>query len=128
KAPHPGPRCVSHHRAKAKARRNYNHGQHIQELYGLTTEEYWKIYNYQGGKCAICQRATGARKKLAVDHCHTTGQVRGLLCSTCNAKVLGHLRDDPNALQRAIDYLAKPPAEYVLGKRDVPEGGAPVKV
>lgn len=98
------------------------------ELYGLTSEEYQSIYEYQGGYCAICKRARGLRRKLSVDHCHTTGEVRGLLCSTCNAKVLGHLRDDVNALYRAADYLLSPPARQALGGiRTVPEDGAPVK-
>lgn len=128
KAPHPGPRCATHHRAKRKDRRNYTHAGHILELYGLTAEEYQTIYDFQGGTCAICQRARGIRRKLSVDHCHTTGEVRGLLCSTCNSKVLGHLRDDVKALYRAVDYLLSPPARQALGSiRIVPEDGAPVK-
>ena len=128
KAPHPGPRCATHHRAKRKDRRNYSHATHIMELYGISSEEYQKIYEFQGGACAICQRAKGIRKKLSVDHCHTTGEVRGLLCSTCNAKVLGHLRDDVDALLRAVDYLRQPPARAALGRvHIVPEDGAPVK-
>ena len=78
--------------------------------YGLTAEEYWKIYEYQGGCCYICRRATGASKRLSVDHCHETGIVRGLLDTPCNRNVLGHLRDDTDALQRAIDYLTNYPA------------------
>lgn len=128
KAPHPGPRCATHWRAKKRDRRNYSHGNHIKELYGITSEEYQKIYEYQGGYCAICKRARGLRKKLSVDHCHTTGEVRGLLCTVCNAKVLGHLRDDVNALYRAADYLLSPPARQALGRiHIVPEDGAPVK-
>lgn len=126
KAPHPGPRCATHNRARKSKVRTKTHAQRIHDLYGLSTSDYWKIYAYQGSVCAICRRATGKRKRLSVDHDHKTGQVRGLCCSTCNSRVLGHLRDDPNAFQRAIDYLTKPPAEYVLGKRFVPEGGAPV--
>ena len=72
-------------------------------VYGLTAEEYWQIYNYQGQRCFICQRATGARKRLSVDHDHETRIVRGLLCTPCNRNVLGHLRDDKYALQRAIE-------------------------
>lgn len=128
KAPHPGPRCATHHRAKRRDRRNYTHAGHILELYGLTSAEYQTIYDFQGGTCAICQRARGIRRKLSVDHCHTTGEVRGLLCSTCNSKVLGHLRDDVKALYRAVDYLLSPPARQALGSiRIVPEDGAPVK-
>lgn len=128
KAPHPGPRCATHHRAKRKDRRNYSHAAHIMELYGLTADEYQRIYAYQGSACAICKRAKGFRKKLSVDHDHETGEVRGLLCQKCNRDVLGHLRDSTEALARAIDYLTNPPARFALGGiRIVPEDGAPVK-
>ncbi|MGW6624247.1 endonuclease VII domain-containing protein [Nocardia sp. NPDC055002] len=116
----PGPRCATHHRAKTRTRRNYNHTTHIAETYGITSEEYQAIYKYQGGKCFICRRATGARKRLSVDHCHATGRVRGLLCQKCNRDILGHLRDDPEALYRAAEYLNSPPAIRVIGTRVVP--------
>jgi hypothetical protein len=90
------------------------------QVYGITADEYWSIYRYQMGRCFICERATGVRKKLSVDHCHATGIVRGLLCSTCNSRVLGHLRDDISAFERAIDYLTSPPAVQVIGERIVP--------
>jgi len=85
--------------------------------YGITAEEYWSIYEFQGGVCYICRRANGKRKRLSVDHCHTTGIVRGLLCSKCNKDVLGHLRDDPEALYRAAEYLNGPPAVSAVGVR-----------
>jgi hypothetical protein len=99
--------------------REMNHKANIKRKYGLTPEQYDLIYVTQGGKCAICQIATGKTKKLAVDHDHKTGKVRGLLCSTCNRMILGTLRDDITALQRAIDYLITPPAQIALGV-DVP--------
>lgn len=127
KTPHPGPRCATHHRAKRNTRKNYTHAAHIMEKYGLTAEEYQRMYEHQGGFCAICKRARGLRRKLSVDHCHTTGEVRGLLCSSCN-KYLGHLRDEPAAFYRAADYLMSPPARMALGRiHIVPEDGAPVK-
>jgi hypothetical protein len=43
-------------------------------------------------------------KRFAVDHCHTSGKIRGLLCTNCNTAI-GLLKDDPNALQRAIDWV-----------------------
>ncbi|WP_458682261.1 endonuclease VII domain-containing protein [Prescottella equi] len=121
KTPHPGPRCATHHRAVKSKRRNYSHERHIGETYGITSEEYWAIYAHQGGRCAICQRATGARKKLSVDHCHATGTVRGLLCQKCNRDVLGHLRDSVEALGRAADYLRYPPAVQIIGTRITPD-------
>lgn len=114
-APHPGPRCTTHHRAVLKARREAAHGRRIGERYGLTSEQYKALYEAQGGACYICQRATGKRKKLAVDHDHKTGYVRGLLCSPCN-NILAHLRDNPEAAGRIKEYLLYPPAFDSIGK------------
>lgn len=126
-AKYPGPRCYTHHRAFKNKRKDYTHSEHIMRLYGLTSEEYWQIYRFQGGTCAICQRATGARRKLAVDHDHATGAVRMLACTRCN-RMMGHLRDDPEAFERAAECLRNPPADLALGRRHyVPLGGAPVK-
>lgn len=115
-APHPGPRCTTHHRAVTKARRQKAHGQHVERTYGITAEQYEAILAVQGGVCAICQRATGASKRLAVDHDHVTGEVRGCLCSTCNWVVIG--RYTPAALARAITYLVNPPARQVLNNQE----------
>lgn len=122
KASFPGPRCATHHRRRRKELSQRRHHAHIKETYGITGEEYAALYEAQGGRCAICQRATGAKRRLAVDHDHRTGQIRGLLCKTCNYKILGHLRDDPEALQRAINYLENPPAFSVIGRKEVPHG------
>jgi hypothetical protein len=66
--------------------------------------------------CAICKRATGTgKRKLAIDHDHSTGHVRGLLCSVDN-KLLGHLRDDPELAKGIFEYLTNPPAFDVIGK------------
>lgn len=113
-APHPGPRCATHHRAIRAERSKRAHGKHIETTYGITEAEYDAILAVQGGRCFICRRATGARRRLAVDHDHATGEVRGLLCKPCNRDVLGHLRDDVGALERAIEYLTNPPARRVL--------------
>ena len=113
--------CATHRRARRSKRSSYTHDKHIQETYGITSEEYWAIYEAQGGVCYICRRARGLKKKLSVDHCHATGLVRGLLCTMCNKYILGHLRDDPAAAQRVIDYLGNPPAVAVIGRRITPD-------
>ncbi|AXC33618.1 endonuclease VII [Mycobacterium phage Michley] len=118
-APHPGPRCSSHHRAVLQSRRMSAREQRLIDTYDVDLDEYEAIKEAQGGKCAICQRATGAYKALAVDHDHRTGYDRGLLCSTCN-KMLGHARDEIAFFERAIDYLENPPAFAVIGKRIAP--------
>lgn len=90
------------------------HAEWILRTYGITAAQYQAIYELQGGRCYICQRASGKRKRLSVDHDHKTGRVRGLLCTPCNRDVLGHLRDSVDALQRAVTYLLLPPADAVL--------------
>ncbi len=61
------------------------------------------VFAAQNGVCAICSRPPGKRR-LAVDHWHTTKAVRGLLCVQCNTAI-GKLNDDPELLRRAIAYL-----------------------
>ncbi len=95
-----------------------NHGKRVELIYGMTATEYHELLEYQGGRCYICHRRP-ASKRLAVDHDHTTGAVRGLLCKACNRDVLGHLRDDTTALARAIEYLQLPPAKQLWPDREV---------
>lgn len=113
-ATRPGPRCATHKRARKKALAEKKHAEWILKTYGITAEQYASLLRYQGGKCFICQRATGKRRRLSVDHDHKTGRVRGLLCNPCNRDVLGHLRDSVAALERAVMYLKHPPADQVL--------------
>jgi hypothetical protein len=92
-----------------KAYRGYKHK--LKVKYGMTFEEYEALLKAQNGVCAVCQRPeTVVLKKqvirLAVDHSHSTGKVRGLLCRNCNA-ALGFLNDDILRFQAAIDYLRK---------------------
>lgn len=108
-APHPGPRCATHHRAKVKTDRAKIYEQRVQALYGLRSGDYERLYDLQGGTCAICTRATGRTRRLSVDHDHATGAVRGLLCRPCNS-MLGHARDDTLFFARAMRYLVEPPA------------------
>lgn len=71
--------------------------------YGVTPQQYAEMFEQQGGACAICRRPPGKRA-LAIDHCHGTGRVRGLLCVNCNA-ILGHAKDAAERLFAAIAYL-----------------------
>jgi len=70
--------------------------------YGITVEEYDTMYQRQDGKCMICGKSP--ENTLCVDHCHTTGKVRGLLCGTCN-RGIGLLQDDPKLCLAAAKYL-----------------------
>ena len=118
-APHPGPRCYTHHRAKRRADAHRAHARRVENTYGISGDDYGRLHAPQGGRCAICQRATGKPRRLAVDHNHQTGQVRGLLCSPCNFELLG--RYDQAALQRALDYLTDPPAPHILNRQGNPQ-------
>jgi hypothetical protein len=81
----------------------------LQSAFGITLEEYNAFFSNQKGACAICQKHPQQNKKrLAVDHCHKTQKVRGLLCSTCN-QAIGLFKDDVSLLQSAILYLTKTP-------------------
>lgn len=106
-------RCTTHHRARKKTSRLRAHERHIGSVYGITAHQYALIKDFQGGKCAICRKSTGASKSLAVDHDHKTGEVRGCCCGPCNYNLLG--KYDVDSLIRAIAYLYDPPARKALG-------------
>lgn len=123
-APHPGPRCATHHKARRKHNRSTAHERRVKETYSLQPGQYGLILEAQGGVCAICGPRTGRRgvyKSLAVDHDHSccSGKtscgrcVRGLLCGTCNT-MLGRQHDDIETFVRAVEYLRNPPARTVL--------------
>lgn len=93
------------------------HARGIEKRFGITAEQYGALLRAQGGRCAIC-RSVPRSKRLAVDHDHQTGEVRGLLCSGkersgCNVAI-GILHDDVDIVQRAADYLRDPPARRIL--------------
>lgn len=104
-APYPGPRCFTHNKQFKAQQKQRAHELMVTKTYGIEAGEYERLYKAQGGKCAICQYATGQSKRLAVDHNHNTGVVRGLLCGPCN-QFVGRLRDSPEAFLRAYKYLS----------------------
>lgn len=74
--------------------------------YGLTQDGWDYLLAAQGNRCAICQTDKPGSKGewWHIDHCHTTNQVRGLLCHMCNVGV-GNLKDDPALLRAAAEYI-----------------------
>jgi hypothetical protein len=78
--------------------------------YNLTPDQYEELSRQHGGLCAICsgpgKKFKGRKEGLVIDHCHKSGAVRGLLCTTCNTAI-GHLSDDIGKLRSAIVYLQK---------------------
>jgi|ERR1051326_5852231 hypothetical protein len=80
--------------------------------YGISLEQYNVMFEKQDGKCAICgnpeyaiHNSTKRVQKLAVDHCHKTKKIRGLLCQDCN-RGIGKFHDDISRLKNAINYLS----------------------
>jgi Recombination endonuclease VII len=120
------PECMTRRREQAARRRARN--PHVRRKYksdtpdakrqrhlrrfGITPEDYARMFDEQGGVCAICHRESDG--SLSIDHDHRCCQpgrscgkcVRGLLCLACNL-VLGYVRDNPALLASAIEYLAR---------------------
>lgn len=91
--------------------KGYQRISNLRKNFGISVEEYEKRFKEQNGVCAICEQPetyihtqTGKPARLAVDHCHTTGKVRKLLCKSCN-NGLGLFRDLPMLLEKAAAYL-----------------------
>lgn len=82
---------------------------YLKRTYNITTEDYTEMLQKQKGLCKICGSsgfvmAKHHKMKLVVDHCHKSGNVRGLLCHNCN-RALGLLQDSVSNLQASIVYL-----------------------
>jgi hypothetical protein len=97
----------------ARKTRAENPGYHknlfLKRRYGMSLTQYESMLAAQNGACAICQKTEvneikGKNISLAVDHCHATNRVRGLLCSSCN-RALGLFDDSPDLLSKARKYL-----------------------
>jgi len=86
---------------------------HLKRKFNISVDDYNILLSKQAGICAICLKPeivvdprTGEIRRLAVDHDHVTGEIRGLLCTNCNL-MIGCSFDNPEMLRRAIDYLLK---------------------
>lgn len=95
------PRCIPCNKV-------WKNKSHLARKYGLSIEEYENLLNEQGYKCSICGcNGSGEDKnKFVVDHCHTTGKVRGLLCWPCNIGI-GMFKDNSDLLEKVIQYLKR---------------------
>jgi hypothetical protein len=84
----------------------------LKKYYGISVTDYENMLSAQGGKCAICRSSDSSSRgykrslnaKFAVDHCHKTKKVRGLLCTKCN-RALGMLDDNVESVLRMAEYL-----------------------
>lgn len=77
----------------------------LKKKYGITADEYDRMFSAQGNSCAICGRSEhGGNGAFHVDHDHKTGKIRAILCQGCNTS-LGHMNEDPSLLRKAATYL-----------------------
>ena len=77
----------------------------LKKRYGIDLGVFTRLLEQQDHKCAIC--GTEQDETFHLDHCHSTGAVRGLLCRACNTGI-GNLRDDPVIVAKALAYLNQP--------------------
>lgn len=99
---------------KAKMREYYQQNKdkwrhkHIEKTYGITVEDYNKMLTEQSNSCYTCgvHVDSAGKNGLVIDHCHTSGKVRSLLCSNCNS-ALGLVNEDINRMKKLIEYLEK---------------------
>ena len=78
----------------------------LKRMYGMSILEWEAKSESQKGVCAICSGTCVSGRRLSVDHNHTTGKIRDLLCGNCNHG-LGKFLDNPELLLKAVDYLRK---------------------
>jgi hypothetical protein len=77
----------------------------LKKLYGITPEQYTQLLLKQNGCCAICNKpSTDYKRRLHVDHDHTTKKIRGLLCVRCNYGI-GYFNENTSLLDKAKEYL-----------------------
>lgn len=91
----------------------------LRREFHITLEQFELVLSYQGGGCAICGKQLnkkGEKLKLAVDHDHTTGEVRGIICWTHN-KGIALFQDNAAHLYNASEYIDRPPFERVFGHK-----------
>lgn len=90
-------------------RKRYRRAERLKTRYGITPADYDRMLAEQGGGCAVCGAVTDPvepNRSLAVDHCHATGKVRGVLCTVCN-RTIGKFNDDPAVFERFAAYLRR---------------------
>lgn len=115
-------RCKPCHNVKsreytAKRTKEQRKRQSLRTLYGITLEQYNELLQKQGESCAVCDRPqSDFNKALAVDHNHKTGEIRGLLCTNCNHRLVGRHRDG-DLLRKMADYVEQGTGWFVPDKR-----------
>lgn len=86
---------------RSASRRSY-----VRRTFGITLEEYWTYFEKANFTCQVCSAKPEKQADLHLDHCHSTGTIRGVLCRSCN-HALGNVKDNPTTLFRLHAYLKK---------------------
>ncbi len=119
-AKHRAARAADPEKFRARAKQDYDsdpakvRNSALKRRYGITQQDYELMSSAQDHACAICTAEAWMERYgvLHIDHDHTTGEVRGLLCDRCNVG-LGRFRDDPQLLKNALRYLGRSGADRV---------------
>lgn len=112
--------CMAARRERRRSRGRGIRGLSLKPRYGITIAEYDSMLASQDGTCAICRRTPPTNRilKLAVDHNHATGEIRGLVCQRCNMAL--HFLENRTWYEAARRYLDDPPARAVSLRRCSP--------
>lgn len=87
---------------------------YLKKYYNITYDIYQELLEKGNHSCWICQKPQERfQKNLSVDHDHTTGEIRGLLCYTCNRNLIGK-HEDPQLFLAAYNYLSAPRLGYIV--------------
>lgn len=109
------------HRGPNDGRSENRRAARLRRYYGITVAQYDSLLEKQGHKCAVCRKPSSESKtRLAVDHNHKTGEIRGLLCSHCNHRLVSRWKDG-ELLRRIADYVEQGtgwivPKEFLTGR------------
>jgi hypothetical protein len=99
-------RSRARYHAKPDIFRERHRKEKLKREFGITVEEWDALFSAQGGRCAICGTDDFKGRRPHTDHCHATGEVRGLLCKRCNQGV-GFFVDDPGLMRGAAEYIER---------------------
>ncbi|WP_329028298.1 endonuclease VII domain-containing protein [Streptomyces sp. NBC_00690] len=100
------PKCRDRATYLRRGGKEFVYARSIENLYGVSVDEYTARMQAQGGRCAVCRDEPEEGKRLHVDHNHASGAVRDLLCRWCNY-ALGNAKDSPSRLRAMADYLER---------------------
>lgn len=98
--------CVRKPKRTAEETKNLYKSRAFKKKYGISKEDFYDLRLKQNNKCAICKNTLENDKKSHMDHCHDTGKLRGVLCTTCNVG-LGMFKDSLSLLKSAVTYIKK---------------------